>query len=280
MSKKSEKCNQERLTRSVLLGLAAGTSVFMSLGGTASATTLSEYKAQLAANAAVEAGSSEKKLIPEVDGYKSPGKVIHASGGGQVFIADTPAADVASYESTMTDTSAGHWNKKSNAVVDLTNDVFFSEGENSKITIENGTVLAKASNLYGHGETELTEIPYQGSGSKYVERYVTNQYYDAEQGKTVTEHIFKTEFPAGIIEIGDVNEYEKWQTDSNPGAYAKLKLIGNTKFNNSGWTNEAGEAINKKNFIVLRKNGILEAETGTIKTQIGKKDYSLEVSKW
>ncbi|WP_037356085.1 autotransporter outer membrane beta-barrel domain-containing protein [Selenomonas sp. FC4001] len=263
MVKQKNKCNEERLTRAVLLGLAT-TTALMSFGGTASATTLTEYKAQLAAQEAVEAGSGEKVLLKEVNGDKSSGKVIHASDGGQIFIADTPVADVASYQSTMADTVAGHWNTKSNVVVDLTNDVFFAEGEDSKITIENGTVLAKASNLYGHGETELTEIPYEDNGSSYIKRYGEKSYYDAEQGKTVEEKFLTPEYPAGIIEIGDVNEYKNWQTESNTGAYATLKLIGNTKFNNSGWTNEVGEAINNKNFIVLRKNGILEAESAQI----------------
>ncbi len=258
MVKQQKKCEQDRLTRSILLGLATGTSLLLACGGTASATTLSEYKAQLAANAAVEAGSGEKKLISEADGYKSPGKVIHASAGGQIFIADTPAADVASYENTMTDASAGHWNKKSNAVVDLTNDVFFSEGENSKISIENGTVKVKASNLYGQGETSETIVPSDGDVPGYIRRY----------GKISTTtpptEFLNEEFPAGVIEIGDVDEYKSWENETNSGAYGTLKIIGNTKFNNSGWTNEAGNVINNKNFIVLRKNGILEAESAQI----------------
>ena len=258
MGKQQKKCEQDRLTRSILLGLATSTSLLLACGGTASATTLSEYKAQLAANAAVEAGSGEKKLISEADGYKSPGKVIHASAGGQIFIADTAATDIDAYKSTMTDSSAGHWNKKSNAVVDLTNDVFFSEGENSKITIENGTVMAMASNLYGHGETSATIVPSDWPVPGYISRY----------GKISTTtpptEFLNEEFPAGIIEIGDADEYKSWENETNSGAYGTLKIIGNTKFNNSGWTNEAGNVINNKNFIVLRKNGILEAESAQI----------------
>ncbi|MBQ1461076.1 MAG: hypothetical protein IIZ16_03495, partial [Selenomonas sp.] len=220
MGKQQKKCEQDRLTRSILLGLATSTSLLLACGGTASATTLSEYKAQLAANAAVEAGSSESKLLLEVDGYKSSGKLIHASAGGQVFIADTAATDIDDYRSTMTDSSAGHWNKKSNAVVDLTNDVFFSEGENSKITIENGTVMAKASNLYGHGETSATIVPSDWPVPGYISRY----------GKISTTtpptEFLNEEFPAGIIEIGDADEYKSWENETNSGAYGTLKIIG------------------------------------------------------
>ena len=235
MGKQQKKCEQDRLTRSILLGLATGTSLLLACGGTASATTLSEYKAQLAANAAVEAGSGESKLLPEVDGYKSSGKLIHASAGGQVIIADTAATDIDDYRSTMTDSSAGHWNKKSNAVVDLTNDVFFSEGESSEILFENGKTKVTADRLYGQGSVD---------------------------GKINNNGL--ANFSPGIIEIGDVDEYKEWKDENNPGALATLQLVGNSKFNTQGWTNDNGETINGKNFIVLRKNGILEAESAQI----------------
>lgn len=235
MGKQQKKCEQDRLTRSILLGLATSTSLLLACGGTASATTLSEYKAQLAANAAVEAGSGEKKLISEVDGYKSSGKVIHTSAGGHVIIADTAATDIDAYRSTMTDSSAGHWNKKSNAVVDLTNDVFFSEGESSEILFENGKTKVTADRLYGQGSVD---------------------------GKINNNGL--ANFSPGIIEIGDVDEYKEWKDENNPGALATLQLVGNSKFNTQGWTNDNGETINGKNFIVLRKNGILEAESAQI----------------
>lgn len=63
MVKQKDKCNEERLTRSVLLGLATTTAI-MSFGGTASATTLSEYKAQLAAQAS---NVDEKSELKETD---------------------------------------------------------------------------------------------------------------------------------------------------------------------------------------------------------------------
>lgn len=66
MAKQKEKWNEERLTRSVLLGLAT-TTAMMSFGGTASATTLSEYKAQLMSQAATVDEKHESKKADAVN---------------------------------------------------------------------------------------------------------------------------------------------------------------------------------------------------------------------
>jgi len=177
MAKKSAKNKQEKLTRSVLGALAAGTTVLVSLSGTASATTLSEYKAQLSGNGGtVVAESTEwpqdfktidvEEKVAELkatgtgeavyrlkDGAKSSGKVVHAVSNGTIVVMDTPYEGEKAI-SEWSDEAAGHGVIKSDAVVDLTKDVFFSEGENSEILFENGKAQVVANRLYGQGNPD------------------------------------------------------------------------------------------------------------------------------
>ncbi|MCI6158686.1 MAG: autotransporter outer membrane beta-barrel domain-containing protein [Selenomonadaceae bacterium] len=253
---KGKGSRQKRLAHTIALGMVAGTAGVLPFAGSAEATTLTEYRSMLATSGDtyiaddaaqqlqhVKLASDSK--IKEVRAVNQGGAAIDVQDGAKdnngaaILATDLREQPDGSYKHTdeggYVDLAFGvNWAKaesyadvpESDAEADLTNTKFFADA--GDIVLDNGTIRAKASNIYGGTVVGKTE-------------------------NSSTGHL--------NIGLDPEDDTAAFQT------HPTLKLEGNTKFNVDGWKNLAGETVKGKNFIHINRNGTLEAESAQLFNQ-------------
>lgn len=246
-------CPPPRIQRAILAGLAAGLIAGVAGAGDANAQTLTEYQSYLAAKQVVSAEQTGKFIQTNVAELNSGSvKQIRIAGQGSANV-DLNGGDVLNKEvefrasdktfdkNTGSATNQGESSEynlvfhadygsetwpKTDEVADLTKAKFSLDG-GSEAVILNGTVKMTPENIYGGdgGHITVGQDPSDGWG-------------DGDGGET---------------------------SSYNPDVTATLQLVGgkDSTFNTS-WTNEAGETVTGSPIIVVKKNGILAADSSLL----------------
>lgn len=253
------KDRQKFLVSSVLLGLSAGLSV-LPMPNVAHAQTLNEYKADLA------------QRYPAYQAVLDREATIESKAQGETIIASTGDFD------------ENGRNRAKHITLDNSTQykVLRAEGDGwMTISMQNGTTaqpmevsVGNANTIDGDeegGQVNITVGNVNWSNPDSIKSNIdqvadmTNVKFRAESGNIVftngstkvkAENIWggNAYFSDGIVEIGS--------DEANVNALVKLE--GNTKFNTSNWTNDAGQTISGGNYIVLTQWGTLEANSAQI----------------
>ena len=253
------KDRQKFLVSSVLLGLSAGLSV-LPMPNVAHAQTLNEYKADLA------------QRYPAYQAVLDREATIESKAQGETIIASTGDFD------------ENGRNRAKHITLDNSTQykALRAEGDGwMTISMQNGTTaqpmevsVGNANTIDGDeegGQVNITVCNVNWSNPDSIKSNIdqvadmTNVKFRAESGNIVftngstkvkAENIWggNAYFSDGIVEIGS--------DEANVNALVKLE--GNTKFNTSNWTNDAGQTISGGNYIVLTQWGTLEANSAQI----------------
>ena len=251
---------QRFLVSSVLLGLSAGLSV-LPMPNAAHAQTLNEYKADLAQRYPAYQAVLDREAA-----------AIESKAQGETIIASTGDFD-----------EDGR-NRAKHITLDNSTQykALRAEGDGwMTISMQNGTTaqpmevsVGNANNIDGDeegGQINITVGNVNWNNPDSIKSNIdqvadmTNVKFRAESGNIVftngstkvkAENICggNAYFSDGIVEIGS--------DEANVNALVKLE--GNTKFNTSNWTNDAGQTISGGNYIVLTQWGTLEANSAQI----------------
>ena len=251
---------QRFLVSSVLLGLSAGLSV-LPMPNVAHAQTLNEYKADLAQRYPAYQAVLDREAA-----------AIESKAQGETIIASTGDFD-----------EDGR-NRAKHITLDNSTQykALRAEGDGwMTISMQNGTTaqpmevsVGNANNIDGDeegGQINITVGNVNWNNPDSIKSNIdqvadmTNVKFRAESGNIVftngstkvkAENICggNAYFSDGIVEIGS--------DEANVNALVKLE--GNTKFNTSNWTNDAGQTISGGNYIVLTQWGTLEANSAQI----------------
>lgn len=254
------KDRQKFLVSSVLLGLSAGLSV-LPMPNVAHAQTLNEYKADLAQRYPAYQAVLDREAA-----------AIESKAQGETIIASTGDFD-----------EDGR-NRAKHITLDNSTQykALRAEGDGwMTISMQNGTTaqpmevsVGNANNIDGDeegGQINITVGNVNWNNPDSIKSNIdqvadmTNVKFRAESGNIVftngstkvkAENICggNAYFSDGIVEIGS--------DEANVNALVKLE--GNTKFNTSNWTNDAGQTISGGNYIVLTQWGTLEANSAQI----------------
>lgn len=250
---------QRFLVSSVLLGLSAGLSV-LPMPNVAHAQTLNEYKADLA------------QRYPAYQAVLDKEAAIESKAQGETIIASTGDFD------------ENGQNRAKHITLDNSTQykALRAEGDGwMTISMQNGTTaqpmevsVGNANTIDGDeegGQVNITVGNVNWNNPDSIKSNIdqvadmTNVKFRAESGNIVftngstkvkAENICggNAYFSDGIVEIGS--------DEANVNALVKLE--GNTKFNTSNWTNDAGQTISGGNYIVLTQWGTLEANSAQI----------------
>ena len=252
---------QRFLVSSVLLGLSAGLSV-LPMPNVAHAQTLNEYKADLA------------QRYPAYQAVLDREAAIESKAQGETIIASTGDFD------------ENGRNRAKHITLDNSTQykALRAEGDGwMTISMQNGTTaqpmevsVGNANTIDGDeegGQVNITVGNVNWNNPDSIKSNIdqvadmTNVKFRAESGNIVftngstkvkAENIWgwggNAYFSDGIVEIGS--------DEANVNALVKLE--GNTKFNTSNWTNDAGQTISGGNYIVLTQWGTLEANSAQI----------------
>lgn len=250
---------QRFLVSSVLLGLSAGLSV-LPMPNVAHAQTLNEYKADLA------------QRYPAYQAVLDKEAAIESKAQGETIIASTGDFD------------ENGRNRAKHITLDNSTQykALRAEGDGwMTISMQNGTTaqpmevsVGNANKIDGDeegGQVNITVGNVNWNNPDSIKSNIdqvadmTNVKFRAESGNIVftngstkvkAENICggNAYFSDGIVEIGS--------DEANVNALVKLE--GNTKFNTSNWTNDAGQTISGGNYIVLTQWGTLEANSAQI----------------
>lgn len=253
------KDRQKFLVSSVLLGLSAGLSV-LPMPNVAHAQTLNEYKADLA------------QRYPAYQAVLDREAAIESKAQGETIIASTGDFD------------ENGRNRAKHITLDNSTQykALRAEGDGwMTISMQNGTTaqpmevsVGNANTIDGDeegGQVNITVGNVNWNNPDSIKSNIdqvadmTNVKFRAESGNIVftncstkvkAENIWggNAYFSDGIVEIGS--------DEANVNALVKLE--GNTKFNTSNWTNDAGQTISGGNYIVLTQWGTLEANSAQI----------------
>ena len=253
------KDRQKFLVSSVLLGLSAGLSV-LPMPNVAHAQTLNEYKADLA------------QRYPAYQAVLDKEAAIESKAQGETIIASTGDFD------------ENGRNRAKHITLDNSTQykALRAEGDGwMTISMQNGTTaqpmevsVGNANTIDGDeegGQVNITVGNVNWNNPDSIKSNIdqvadmTNVKFRAESGNIVftngstkvkAENICggNAYFSDGIVEIGS--------DEANVNALVKLE--GNTKFNTSNWTNDAGQTISGGNYIVLTQWGTLEANSAQI----------------
>lgn len=255
------KDRQKFLVSSVLLGLSAGLSV-LPMPNVAQAQTLREYKADLAQQypayqavldreTAIESKAQGETIIASTGDFDENGrnrakhitldnntqyKALRAEGDGWMTISMQNGATAQPMEVSVGNANTIDGYEEGGQVNITVGNVNWSNPDSIKSNIDqvadmtNVKFRAESGDIvFTNGSTKVkAENIWGGSGSAY--------------------------FSGGIVEIGS------YEANVN----ALVKLEGNTKFNTSNWTNDAGQTISGGNYIVLTQWGTLEANSAQI----------------
>lgn len=252
---------KKKLTREVLYGLALGALTTGVTGaclpGQAAAMTLTEYKQALQEGRAfdVPTQSRQMKVVTTSDlaSTQEKPKIMRASGenwGAVIHLENQKSTGPAEIRTTDVDiqTDTPKHLEEGSEIAIVSSDVYvdaekmgdvhdsstvsdFSQATfkmpGGGINLLNGTVIATAANIYGsYDPIDL----YGGFG-----------------------------IGASPEDMGDFKD-----VGSTCDAHAKLKLVGNTKFNGDWTDEETGETVSGRNFITIYDKGILEANSAQI----------------
>ena len=255
------KDRQKFLVSSVLLGVSAGLSV-LPMPNVAQAQTLREYKADLAQQypayqavldreTAIESKAQGETIIASTGDFDENGrnrakhitldnntqyKALRAEGDGWMTISMQNGATAQPMEVSVGNANTIDGYEEGGQVNITVGNVNWSNPDSIKSNIDqvadmtNVKFRAESGDIvFTNGSTKVkAENIWGGSGSAY--------------------------FSGGIVEIGS------YEANVN----ALVKLEGNTKFNTSNWTNDAGQTISGGNYIVLTQWGTLEANSAQI----------------
>lgn len=253
------KDRQKFLVSSVLLGLSAGLSV-LPMPNVAQAQTLREYKADLAQRypayqavldreAAIESKSQGETIIASTGDFDENGrnrakhitlesntqyKALRAEGDGWMTISMQNGATAQPMEVSAGNAKTINGDEEGGQVNITVGNVNWSNPDTIKSNIDQ--------------VADMTNVKFRAESGNIV--------FTNGSTKVKAENIWggNAYFSGGIVEIGS--------DEANVNALVKLE--GNTKFNTSNWTNDAGQTISGGNYIVLTQWGTLEANSAQI----------------
>lgn len=253
------KDRQKFLVSSVLLGLSAGLSV-LPMPNVAQAQTLREYKADLAQRypayqavldreAAIESKSQGETIIASTGDFDENGrnrakhitldsntqyKALRAEGDGWMTISMQNGATAQPMEVSVGNAKTINGDEEGGQVNITVGNVNWSNPDTIKSNIDQ--------------VADMTNVKFRAESGNIV--------FTNGSTKVKAENIWggNAYFSGGIVEIGS--------DEANVNALVKLE--GNTKFNTSNWTNDAGQTISGGNYIVLTQWGTLEANSAQI----------------
>ena len=253
------KDRQKFLVSSVLLGLSAGLSV-LPMPNVAQAQTLREYKADLAQRypayqavldreAAIESKAQGETIIASTGDFDENGrnrakhitldsntqyKALRAEGDGWMTISMQNGATAQPMEVSVGNAKTINGDEEGGQVNITVGNVNWSNPDTIKSNIDQ--------------VADMTNVKFRAESGNIV--------FTNGSTKVKAENIWggNAYFSGGIVEIGS--------DEANVNALVKLE--GNTKFNTSNWTNDAGQTISGGNYIVLTQWGTLEANSAQI----------------
>lgn len=253
------KDRQKFLVSSVLLGLSAGLSV-LPMPNVAQAQTLREYKADLAQRypayqavldreAAIESKAQGETIIASTGDFDENGrnrakhitldsntqyKALRAEGDGWMTISMQNGATAQPMEVSVGNAKTINGDEEGGQVNITVGNVNWSNPDTIKSNIDQ--------------VADMTNVKFKAESGNIV--------FTNGSTKVKAENIWggNAYFSGGIVEIGS--------DEANVNALVKLE--GNTKFNTSNWTNDAGQTISGGNYIVLTQWGTLEANSAQI----------------
>lgn len=253
------KDRQKFLVSSVLLGLSAGLSV-LPMPNVAQAQTLREYKADLAQRypayqavldreAAIESKAQGETIIASTGDFDENGrnrakhitldsntqyKALRAEGDGWMTISMQNGATAQPMEVSVGNAKTINGDEEGGQVNITVGNVNWSNPDTIKSNIDQ--------------VADMTNVKFRAESGNIV--------FTNGSTKVKAENIWggNAYFSGGIVEIGN--------DEANVNALVKLE--GNTKFNTSNWTNDAGQTISGGNYIVLTQWGTLEANSAQI----------------
>ena len=253
------KDRQKFLVSSVLLGLSAGLSV-LPMPNVAQAQTLREYKADLAQRypayqavldreAAIESKAQGETIIASTGDFDENGrnrakhitldsntqyKALRAEGDGWMTISMQNGATAQPMEVSVGNAKTINGDEEDGQVNITVGNVNWSNPDTIKSNIDQ--------------VADMTNVKFRAESGNIV--------FTNGSTKVKAENIWggNAYFSGGIVEIGS--------DEANVNALVKLE--GNTKFNTSNWTNDAGQTISGGNYIVLTQWGTLEANSAQI----------------
>lgn len=253
------KDRQKFLVSSVLLGLSAGLSV-LPMPNVAQAQTLREYKADLAQRypayqavldreAAIESKAQGETIIASTGDFDENGrnrakhitldnntqyKALRAEGDGWMTISMQNGATAQPMEVGVGNAKTINGDEEGGQVNITVGNVNWSNPDTIKSNIDQ--------------VADMTNVKFRAESGNIV--------FTNGSTKVKAENIWggNAYFSGGIVEIGS--------DEANVNALVKLE--GNTKFNTSNWTNDAGQTISGGNYIVLTQWGTLEANSAQI----------------
>ena len=250
---------QRFLVSSVLLGLSAGLSV-LPMPNVAHAQTLNEYKADLAQRYPAYQAVLDKEAAIE---SKAQGETIIASTGdfdenGQNRAKHITLDNITQYKALRAEGDGWMTISMQNGTTAQPMEVSVGNANTIDGDEEGGQVNITVGNVNWNNPDSIKSNIDQVAD-------MTNVKFRAESGNIVftngstkvkAENICggNAYFSDGIVEIGS--------DEANVNALVKLE--GNTKFNTSNWTNDAGQTISGGNYIVLTQWGTLEANSAQI----------------
>lgn len=253
------KDRQKFLVSSVLLGLSAGLSV-LPMPNVAQAQTLREYKADLAQRypayqavldreAAIESKAQGETIIASTGDFDENGrnrakhitldsntqyKALRAEGDGWMTISMQNGATAQPMEVSVGNAKTINGDEEGGQVNITVGNVNWSNPDTIKSNIDQ--------------VADMTNVKFRAESGNIV--------FTNGSTKVKAENIWggNAYFSGGIVEIGS--------DEANVNALVKLE--GNTKFNTTNWTNDAGQTISGGNYIVLTQWGTLEANSAQI----------------
>lgn len=251
---------QRFLVSSVLLGLSAGLSV-LPMPNVAHAQTLNEYKADLAQRypayqavldreaAAIESKAQGETIIASTGDFDENGrnrakhitldnstqyKALRAEGDGWMTISMQNGTTAQPMEVSVGNANTIDGDEEGGQVNITVGNVNWNNPDSIKSNIDQ--------------VADMTNVKFRAESGNIV--------FTNGSTKVKAENIWggNAYFSDGIVEIGS--------DEANVNALVKLE--GNTKFNTSNWTNDAGQTISGGNYIVLTQWGTLEANSAQI----------------
>lgn len=254
------KDRQKFLVSSVLLGLSAGLSV-LPMPNVAHAQTLNEYKADLAQRypayqavldreaAAIESKAQGETIIASTGDFDENGrnrakhitldnstqyKALRVEGDGWMTISMQNGTTAQPMEVSVGNANTIDGDEEGGQVNITVGNVNWSNPDSIKSNIDQ--------------VADMTDVKFRAESGNIV--------FTNGSTKVKAENIWggNAYFSDGIVEIGS--------DEANVNALVKLE--GNTKFNTSNWTNDAGQTISGGNYIVLTQWGTLEANSAQI----------------